>query len=249
MQQQTNSYHHQFSIFNVKIDNLTMTDSVDRLVHHRPKDRPLVGYFVNANSLNIAFNHSKLRTQLNEADYVFADGSGVKIGAQRQGINIVENVNGTDMLPHLCRASAQADQSLYFLGAAPGVAAKAADQMLQQNRKLRIAGSHHGYIAPQDTPKLIDEINNSGADILLVGMGTPLQEAWIHTHKHKLRTGCVLAVGGLFDFYSGRIPRAPLLFRQWGFEWLWRLAQEPKAKFKRYVLGNPLFLFRLMSVK
>lgn len=162
---------------------------------------------------------------------------------------MIENVNGTDMLPHLCKACVSSGQSIYFLGAAPGIAAKAAQHMQQQNKGLRVAGTHHGYINAEQTSSLITQINASGADIVLVGMGTPLQENWIDQHKHQINAGCILAVGGLFDFYSGRIPRAPQLIRRWGFEWLWRLAQEPKAKFKRYVLGNPLFLFRLINVK
>ena len=76
-------------------------------------------------------------------------------------------------------------------------------------------------------------------------MGSPVQEAWLLEHSAQLKCKTALAVGGLFDFYSGQIARSPLWLREIGLEWVWRLMQEPKEKFTRYVIGNPLFLFRV----
>lgn len=109
---------------------------------------------------------------------------------------------------------------------------------------MRIAGSHHGYFKAEDNAQIIAQINQSGADICLVAMGSPVQEQWLLDHANQLQCATALAVGGLFDFYSGKIPRAPRWLRELGFEWVWRLIQEPGTKFKRYVIGNPVFLFR-----
>ena len=245
MKQQQYSKPERFSIFGVGIDNLTMAQSVDRIVNASPAQGTRVGYFVNTNSLNQAFRNTTLRKHINTADFVFADGSGVRMAARQQGIAVRENVNGTDMLPLLCKAASDKGLSVYFFGAAPLIADKAARKMQESFPGLRVAGCHHGFVDKHSTPNVIEDINASGADILLVGMGTPIQETWINDNKHLLNTRIALAVGGLFDFYSGRIPRAPLFMRKAGIEWVWRLIQEPKNKFRRYVIGNPLFLYRI----
>ncbi len=111
-----------------------------------------------------------------------------------------------------------------------------------------IAGAHHGYIdSPADTQAAIDEINASGASILLVGMGVPVQDLWIARNFDALRTPVVVAVGGLFDFFSGNVSRAPTLLRSIGCEWIWRLLQEPGRLWSRYLIGNVAFILRALA--
>lgn len=235
-----------FRLFGIRITNLTMAEAVDAIVTPSPADGPRVGFFANVNSYNLARQHSGLKDVLNQADWVFADGSGVRMAAQRYGMALVDNVNGTDMLPALCDQAVRRDKSLFLVGAAPGVAEEAACKLRAQYPGLRIAGTHDGYFNHEDSQPVVDAINHSGAQIVLVAMGTPLQESWTLKVRPKLQVETVLAVGGLFDFYSGRIPRAPAWMRDLGLEWIWRLRQEPVKKFKRYVLGNPAFLMRTL---
>ncbi len=111
-----------------------------------------------------------------------------------------------------------------------------------------IAGAHHGYIdSPADKQAAIDEINASGASILLVGMGVPVQDLWIARNFDALRTPVVVAVGGLFDFFSGNVSRAPTLLRSIGCEWIWRLLQEPGRLWSRYLIGNVAFILRALA--
>ncbi|HNW79296.1 MAG TPA: WecB/TagA/CpsF family glycosyltransferase, partial [Candidatus Competibacteraceae bacterium] len=110
---------------------------------------------------------------------------------------------------------------------------------------LVIAGTQHGYFSPAEEGEIIARINASGAGVLLVAFGVPRQELWLAEHHEVLLPPVRMGVGGLFDFYSGRIPRAPLWLREIGLEWVWRLIQEPGRMWRRYILGNPLFLYRV----
>ena len=114
---------------------------------------------------------------------------------------------------------------------------------------LAIVGFHDGFFKPEETERILEEINNSNADILLVAFGTPKQELWLAEHHDKLKPCVRLGVGGLFDFYSGRMPRAPIWMREIGMEWSWRLLQEPGRMWRRYLIGNPLFLYRVWLQK
>ena len=112
---------------------------------------------------------------------------------------------------------------------------------------VRIAGTENGYFSPAEENELIERINGSNAGILLVGLGVPIQELWIARNRNRLKVPVVMGVGGLFDYYSNRIPRAPLILRKAGMEWVWRLLQEPRRLAKRYLLGNVQFVGRAIA--
>lgn len=235
----------EFSLFGLEVNNVSMQQAVSWVVAERGSNLTCkTGCFANVNSVNLSAKHKQLVKNINSADRCFADGSGLRLAAKKIGINIKENVNGTDMLPHLCKAAIKKGASIYLLGSEEGVALKTANNLRNQFPGLRIAGTHNGYFSHQQTSQIIDNINHSNADILLLAMGSPVQEQWLNQHASQLKCRTALAVGGLFDFYSGKIPRAPMWMRELGLEWVWRLLQEPKTKFNRYVIGNPLFLFR-----
>ena len=234
----------EFKLFDIRIDNLTLADAVTKIIAPRCTSQAKTVCFVNVNSFNLAHHDASLKDSINATDYVFADGSGARIAAQRKGYRLLDNVNGTDLLPKLCERAILENKRIYLLGAKPQVAAKAASKLIQQYPGLRVAGSHHGYFDQNNCSDVINKINESNADILLVAFGSPIQENFLQNHKTKLAVDTVVAVGGLFDFYSGNISRAPLWMRELGLEWIWRLIQEPKAKFNRYVIGNPIFLYR-----
>ncbi|MDH5536877.1 MAG: WecB/TagA/CpsF family glycosyltransferase, partial [Betaproteobacteria bacterium] len=148
------------------------------------------------------------------------------------------------LFPRLCRMAADEGLSLYLLGARPGVAAAVAENARKRVPQLAIAGHRDGYWAEQDEQSVVSAIRASGADILLVAMGAPRQELWIAKNAPRLGVKVALGVGGLFDFYAGRVARAPLWLRELGLEWTYRLLQEPRRMWRRYVIGNPLFLWR-----
>jgi N-acetylglucosaminyldiphosphoundecaprenol N-acetyl-beta-D-mannosaminyltransferase len=119
-------------------------------------------------------------------------------------------------------------------------------KLVQKYPRLKICGFRSGYFDhDKDSDIVIGEINDSRPDILLVAFGAPLQEKFIRKNAQKIEARVLMGVGGLFDFYSGRIARAPYWMRQLGMEWVFRLMKEPRRMWKRYIIGNPVFLYRV----
>jgi N-acetylglucosaminyldiphosphoundecaprenol N-acetyl-beta-D-mannosaminyltransferase len=201
--------------------------------------------FVNADCVNIAARDAAYRERLGAMDWVFVDGVGMRIAGRLLNQPVRDNVNGTDLFPRLCAALADHGRSLYLLGGRPGVAETAADWARARYPALRIAGARHGYFDADETAEVVAEIRQNRPDVLLVAMGVPLQEAWMERYAESTGATVTLGVGGLFDYYSGRIPRAPVWIRRLGLEWLFRLSQEPGRLWRRYLVGNAVFLARI----
>jgi N-acetylglucosaminyldiphosphoundecaprenol N-acetyl-beta-D-mannosaminyltransferase len=235
----------QIRFLGVQIDNLTMAEASARIVALTQAAEASQICFVNADCVNIAFTDEHYRATLSEAQLVLADGIGVRLAGSILNQNVRENINGTDMLPFLCAAAEQANVSVYLLGGKSGVPEGAAQWMTERYPRLRIAGCRQGYFTAEEEPQIVEEIKASGADILLVALGTPRQDKWIAAHKDGVGAKVSIGVGGLFDFYSGRIPRAPVWVREIGMEWFYRFYQEPRRMWRRYFLGNAIFLYRV----
>jgi len=201
--------------------------------------------FVNPACVNIAAVDPQYRAALARADWVCPDGIGMKIAGKILGRQIRQNLNGTDLFPRLCESLAASGRRLYLLGARPGVAEATARWARQQFPQLKIAGTHSGYFGAAGEEAVIAEIRRSSADVLLVAMGVPAQDLWLRRNLKKTGAKVGIGVGGLFDFYGGRIPRAPLWLREIGGEWVFRLIQEPRRMWRRYLIGNFTFLYRI----
>lgn len=239
------THRDQLHLLGVGIDNPTLAEGTAWIVDRAEKRLPTTVAFVNAHCLNEAYDSPEYRAALTRADAVFADGIGVRLAGRHTRQPVRDNVNGTDMFPRLAALAEEKGLSIFLLGARPGVAEAVADGLRERHPRLRIAGTRDGYFAADEEDAVIAEINESGADILLVAMGVPTQELWLDRHRASLRVPVCMAVGGLFDFYSGNIPRAPRWLRACGGEWCWRLAQEPGRLWRRYLIGNPRFLYRV----
>jgi len=242
------SQHNQehFCLFDIDVDNISMSQSIDWIVDHSKQDRISVVSFVNAHNLNQVCEKMDYKESIQHSDLILPDGSGVKLASMINGVALKENINGTDMLPFLCDAMSEESIPVFLLGAKPGVAIAMAKKLEAEYKNLNVVGCAHGYFEENKTGQVINQINRSGAKVLLVAMGTPAQEIWIDRHKSLLMPNVIIGVGGLFDFYSGRIPRAPKYLRRIGCEWVWRLIQEPSRMWRRYILGNPLFIARVL---
>lgn len=201
--------------------------------------------FVNPACVNIARRNAAYRKVVNTSGLALPDGIGMRIAGKILGSPILQNVNGTDLYPRLCEMLQDSGQSIYFLGGQPGVTDDVVAKAKREYPNLNIAGHHHGYFTPEETASLIQQINESGADLLLVAMGVPMQENWIAKHADQLTVKLAMGVGGLFDFEAGRIPRAPQWLRELGLEWAYRLMQEPGRMWKRYLVGNFTFLLHI----
>lgn len=229
------------SLFGMSIVNATRTQAIGQMLD--PGGAPRTAAFVNAHCINTALEDPVYRWSLSKADFVLPDGSGLQIAARMHGARFVENLNGTDLFLPLCEAAAARGMSVYFLGSQEGVAAAAAARACELVPGLRIAGTRNGYFSNADDGDVIAAINASGAGIVLVAMGVPTQDVWIARNRHRLAASLVLGVGAQFDFWSGRVQRAPMLLRKLGCEWCWRLLLEPRRLAKRYLIGNFRFMW------
>lgn len=236
----------EFSIFGVRIVNTTMDEAVDWIVARANGGEVSPVAFVNPDCLNIAYGNAAYREVLAAASRVLPDGIGIHLACRILDTPLLANVNGTDLFPRLCEKAAAAGIPLFLLGAKPGVAEAAARAMQERFPGLPVAGTRDGYFSTEEETGVLEEISRSGARVLLVAMGAPRQELWLHERRDRLSVPVRMGVGGLFDFYSGRIRRAPQWMRDVGLEWVWRLMQEPGRMWRRYVVGNPLFLARVV---
>ncbi len=231
----------------VRITNVSMNEALAMIEAAVRTGERRCGFFVNADCMNISARDPDYHRILGREDaWVFGDGAGIRLAGAISRQPLRDNVNGTDMFPLLCNRCASNGQRLFLLGARPQVADDVARRMSALHPGLQIAGTHHGYFAHEDCEGVLDAINTSGADIVLVAFGAPLQERFIARHRERLRAPVVMGVGGLFDFYSGRIPRAPRLVRDVSLEWAWRLAMEPRRMWRRYLVGNFTFIGRVL---
>jgi N-acetylglucosaminyldiphosphoundecaprenol N-acetyl-beta-D-mannosaminyltransferase len=239
----------QFSVLGVRVHNTTCHEAtawIEGLIACRG-DRAGSVFFVNAHTLNLAANDPSYRAILNNGDLVLADGTGVRWAARLQGVRVLENLPGTDFVPSLFQATAGRGHSYYLLGGDARTVHAAADFARQAFPGWRCAGCHHGYLSDEQLDAtVVSEINAARPDVLLVGMGNPLQEQWIHRRLPAIHVPVCMAIGGLFDFWAGNVSRSPRWLRRLGHEWLWRLFQQPRQKASRYLVGNPRFLLRVL---
>jgi N-acetylglucosaminyldiphosphoundecaprenol N-acetyl-beta-D-mannosaminyltransferase len=230
-----------------RLDAYAPDEAMDELMRRLDERNRARVYFINAHCLNVASKDPSYRQALAEAELVLADGSGVLLGSRLLGIPVVHNLNGTDLVPRLLEKAAMRQRTVYLLGGMPGVAARVAATLQQRFDGLRIAGFDHGYVPRERHSDVVARIRAARPDILLVAMGVPLQEEWLREHWDELPVTLGIAVGALFDFLSGRLPRAPRWMRALGIEWSYRLLLEPRRLWRRYLVGNVTFMLRVLA--
>ncbi len=246
---ETNVSFRDTKVFGLRFRDAPLDEVADSLIDDAIANVKRKVYFVNAHCINVANRDKAYSAILREAPFLYADGLGMALAARIMGTRLENNVNGTDLFPLLCERAARTGLPVAFFGAAPGNALSCAERMVHAYPGLNIVWGHHGYVSLNEQPEIIDEINSSGARILLVAKGVPSQELWIDENASKLDVPVLMGVGALFDFYSGSVKRAPLLWRKLRIEWAFRLLMEPRRLFKRYVLGNPAFLLRTIKAR
>jgi N-acetylglucosaminyldiphosphoundecaprenol N-acetyl-beta-D-mannosaminyltransferase len=205
--------------------------------------------YVNAHVVNQSHGRDDLGRALRAADLVYCDGYGVRLAARALDLEIPHRMTGADWIWGLATLCELSGSSIYLLGSEPPIAREAASRLRRWYPRLEIAGAHHGYF-DLDSPhneRVIEDINASRPDIVLVGMGTPKQELWVDRYADQLDGAVVWTVGALFDYVSGHTPRAPRWLADNGLEWIFRLAIEPRRMWRRYLLGNPAFLGKVLT--
>jgi len=239
------------NILGVGVDPISVPELHARILEATRAGRHALVLNVNAYALNLCYCDPALRSFFNSAFVMFCDGAGVMLAARLLGRRIPERITYADWAWQLADFAESEGISLFFLGARPGVAAKAATQLRARHPNLKIAGVRHGYFdhnsGSPENEAVLKNINASRPDVLLVGFGMPLQERWLMQNWDRIDARVALTGGAVFDYVSGEARRGPRLLTDNGFEWLARLLIEPKRLWRRYVVGNPLFLMRVLK--
>ena len=201
---------------------------------------------VNVHAANLAQSDPEFKAIINGSDVVFVDGVGIMLGAKMLGIELGDRLTYADWMDELFERSANHGWSLFFLGDVDEIGEQFANELAEQHPECNFLGSHNGFFNREgaENDAVIDFINTAAPDILLVGMSMPIQEKWVWANRDKLNAKVFLTCGGFPRVYIGDIPRGPKWMTDNGLEWLYRLCMQP-AVWRRYVLGNPLFLWRV----
>ena len=204
--------------------------------------------YVNVNAVNIAWSDSRFRTILNRAHLAYCDGEGIRVGARALGRRLPPRTVLTYWVWDICRLLEEQGGSVYFLGAREEVVEKAVAAVRARHPRLRIAGWHHGYFEKEgeESRRVVAGINAASPDVLFVGFGMPVQEYWISENLDALSAGVVLPSGSMIDYIAGEKKLTPPWMARYGCEWLYRLVREPRRLWRRYLIGNPLFLLRVI---
>lgn len=230
------------NFLNIEVDNLTMNEAIDRAEELIIKKKPSYVVTPNVDHIVKLENDKEFQEVYKNADLILTDGMPLIWISKIKGNPIKEKISGSDFFPKLCERAAEKGYSIFLLGAAEGVATKAAKNLKEKYEGLNIVGTYspsYGFEKKDDEIKMIIEmINKAKPDILAVGLGAPKQEKFLHKYRNDLNVPISLAIGASIDFEAGNINRAPKWMQNCGLEWFYRLCKEPKRMFKRYIIDD-----------
>lgn len=233
-------------ILGVPYRPLSPEQAIDRVVELYESDDPAFVAHANVHTVNLARDDPDYLGALRSADLVLNDGKGVMLGARLLGTRLPADLNGNFFSPLVLREAASRGWPVFFYGAKPGVAERAAHRVTARIAGLKIVGVRDGYADPSHMDEVIQAIKDSGATVVFVGLGNPAQEKWIAQHLEATGVRLAIGVGAFFDFQAGEVRRAPDWMNKVGLEWVHRLVKDPKRMWNRYLLGNPRFIWNVL---
>ena len=232
-------------ILGVAIDDVLMDEAIAAVARFIDEGGPHQIVTVNPEFVMEARRNRAFRRVLAAADLATPDGFGIILAARWRGTPLRGRVTGIDLTERIATEAARRGWSLFLLGAAPGVAERAAAVLQRANPGLRIAGCYAGSPRPADEPPIRERIIAARPDVLLVAYGHPAQDLWIARNQPLLRVPVAIGVGGTFDELAGVVPRAPALVQRLGLKWLYRLIVQP-WRWRRIMTAAPLFLWTVL---
>lgn len=231
---------------NTEIDNITMQEAIDYLMACMEKKEPLYVVTPNVDHIVQLEKNPSLQEAYRHSDLIVTDGTPLVWISRLYGQPIREKICGSDLAPLLAQAMAREERSVFLLGAMPGVGQRAADELVRRYPGLRIAGVYappKGFESDEaEMARILAMLNDSGADALFVGLGAPKQEIFMYQNREKHNIPVSLGIGATLDFLAGEVKRAPRWVNRIGFEWLYRITQDPKRLLKRYLVDDMYFL-------
>jgi len=235
------------NILGVYFHDLTLVQAVDLIESYIADRQPMKRVtFANAYTLAFTRNNPELQDLINTSDLTLADGMSIVWAGRWIGVRLPERVAGPDVTDLFCARASQKRYRIFLMGSSEDTLQKMSAVLQKRWPGLIICGTHSPSICDRfsdaENEEICRRINETHPDILFVGLSAPKQEIWLAKNAHRLSAPAALAIGAAFDFISGKIPRAPQKIRRIGLEWLYRLYCEPRRLWKRYLLGNAVFL-------
>ena len=216
------------NILGINVDMVGINESADIIMGYLDDETGLKRVFTpNSEIIMAGYKDSEFAKILNKADLLTADGIGVVYASKILGKPIKERAAGFDIATEVVKRISKTGHKLYLFGAKPGVAEQAKAKMEKDFPGINIVGTHNGYFKTKDVPEIIEDINNSGAELLFVCLGAPAQEKWIDNNADKLNVKVAMGIGGSLDVFAGTVERAPEFYCKHGLEWFYRLKKEP----------------------
>jgi N-acetylglucosaminyldiphosphoundecaprenol N-acetyl-beta-D-mannosaminyltransferase len=244
-------HNYKVDILGIHVNPITINELHSEIGQRIEKKCKSLILNVNVHCMNLAEHNDWLKDFLNSAEIVFCDGAGVMLGAQILGHKIPERITYADWCWKLSEFANKNNYSLFLLGAKPGIATEAEKKLYAKFPNIVIAGTHNGYFDKsfnsRENQQVIQKINSVKPNILIVAFGMPIQERWLMENWPQIDANIALTGGAVFDYLSGRLRRAPRWMTENGLEWLGRLVIEPRRLWRRYLLGNPIFLLRILK--
>ena len=240
-----------FSLAGVKIDNFTMQEAINKIEGMIKEEKS--SYIVTPNAAHIVLlqKDEEFRKAYESASLVLADGMPLIWVSKFLGVPLKQKISGSDLLPKLCEVAAEKGFRVFLLGGRSGAALKSAEALKKNYSTLQIVGIYSppfGFEKDKtENDKITKMIISSKTDILFIGLGAPKQEKWIYTHYKELNIPVSIGVGVTFEFIAGIVKRAPKWMQKIGLEWFFRLLQEPKRLWKRYLIGNTIFILLVLK--
>ena len=228
-------------LLGASFDLLTAAETLERISESIERRARCQHTVVNVAKLIAMRANPVLRKDVEQSDIINVDGMGIVWGARLIGIQVPERVTGIDLMDQLIEVCARRGYRPYLLGATRPVLYRLVAVLRTRHPRLSLAGSHHGYFAEADEERIVAEIAASHADCLFVALPTPRKEHFIAKHRDALAVPFIMGVGGSFDVLSGAVPRGPRWMQKAGLEWLFRVGQEPRRMWKRYLVTNSKF--------
>jgi N-acetylglucosaminyldiphosphoundecaprenol N-acetyl-beta-D-mannosaminyltransferase len=230
------------NILGINFNNVTMKQAIEKIKEFLNEDKLHIVYTPNSEIIMASKRIKELHNILNSADLIVPDGAGVVIGSKILGTPLLERVAGYDLITNMFIDDEIKLKRFFLLGAKQETVEKASENLIKLG--INICGHTNGYFAKDDEIKIIEYINSSKADILLVALGAPKQEIWLNEHKEKINVRLSIGVGGSFDIIAGISKRAPDFFCKNNLEWFYRLYKEP-WRFWR-MLDLPKFILHVI---
>jgi N-acetylglucosaminyldiphosphoundecaprenol N-acetyl-beta-D-mannosaminyltransferase len=228
------------------VDRITFTGAIEAIAAMIEEHRGGTVFTPNVDHVVLAATDAGLRGAYAAVDLSLADGVPVVLASRMLGTPVPEKISGSDLAPRLMAHAARRGWRVFLLGGAPGVAARAASRLTLEHPGLQIAGTAAPRIGPDDPDShraaVVERVLRSRPHVVLVGLGSPKQELWIHQAAAALRPAVLVGVGAAIDFAAGAARRAPPWLSRVGGEWLWRLAHEPRRLWRRYLVRDRAFL-------